>query len=245
MKKLTLLAAALLVSSCSDKGNDNAATSNGSVTPVAAPNGGDWTKTVTMTSEGGMLMGNPDAKVKLVEYGSLTCPHCAEFAEKGEPQLVDKYVKTGQVSYEFRNFVRDPLDITMSLIARCGGASPQFFQLSNAMYADQKSVFDRLQSVPQQQLASLQSQPPVQQFQTYAKLAGLQEWAAQRGLPSAKTSACLGNQQEIEKLVQMNSDAVSQYNLPGTPTFLINGEVVPETAAWEKLEPKLKEALGS
>jgi protein-disulfide isomerase len=244
MKKLTLLAAALLVSACGDKGNDNAATSNGSVTPVAAPNGGDWTKTVSLTPEGGMRMGNPDAKVKLVEYGSLTCPHCAEFAEKGEPQLVDKYVKTGQVSYEFRNFVRDPLDITMSLIARCGGASPQFFQLSNAMYSDQKSIFDKLQSVPQQQLASLQSQAPVQQFQAYAKFAGLQEWAAQRGLPSAKTSACLSNQQEIEKLVQMNSDAVSQYNLPGTPTFLINGEVVPETATWDKLEPKLKEAVG-
>jgi protein-disulfide isomerase len=191
-----------------------------------------------------MLMGNPDAKVKLVEYASLTCPHCAEFSEKGEPQLLDKYVKSGQVSYEYRNFVRDPLDITMSLIARCAGASPQFFQLNKAMFADQKSVFDRLQSVPQQQLASLQTQPPAQQFQSYAKLAGLQEWAAQRGLPSAKTSACLSNQQDIEKLVQMNSDAVSQYNLPGTPTFLINGEVVPETATWQLLEPKLKEALG-
>jgi protein-disulfide isomerase len=154
-------------------------------------------------------------------------------------------VKTGQVSYEFRNFVRDPLDITMSLIARCAGATPQFFQLTNAMYADQKSMFDRLQTVPQQQLQALQNQPPAQQFQAYAKLAGLQEWAAQRGLPSGKTSQCLANQQEIEKLVQMNSDAVSQYNIPGTPSFVINGELAPETATWEALEPKLRAAVGS
>ena len=44
-----------------------------------------------------MLMGNPDAKIRLIEYGSLTCPHCREFDEKGAPQLIEKYVKSGQV----------------------------------------------------------------------------------------------------------------------------------------------------
>ena len=57
-------------------------------------------------------MGNPNAKVKLVEFGSLTCPHCAEFEEEGGKALIENYVKTGQVSWEFRNFVRDPFDIT-------------------------------------------------------------------------------------------------------------------------------------
>ena len=49
------------------------------------------------------MMGNPNAKVKLIEIGSLTCPHCREFDEKGVPTLIDKYVKTGQVSWEFRH----------------------------------------------------------------------------------------------------------------------------------------------
>ena len=67
-------------------------------------------------------MGNPNAEVKLVEFGSMTCPHCAEFDEQGGKPLIDNYVKNGQVSFEFRNFVRDPFDMTASLIARCGGA---------------------------------------------------------------------------------------------------------------------------
>ncbi|MCA1653471.1 MAG: DsbA family protein, partial [Sphingomonadales bacterium] len=100
-----------------------AATASTEVTaaPVAAPNGGDWTTVVSRTPAGGFVMGNPNAKVKLIEYGSLTCPHCAEFEEKGGKPLIDNYVKKGLVSFEFRNFVRDPYDITAALIARCGG----------------------------------------------------------------------------------------------------------------------------
>lgn len=247
MKKLTLLAAALLVSACGDKGTDNAATavSNEPLTPIAAPNGGDWTKMISQTAEGGMLMGNPNAKVKLVEFGSMTCPHCAEFAEKGGKELVDEYVKSGQVAWEFRNFVRDPVDITMSLIARCAGATPQFFAMTDAMYADQKAIFERYQATPPAQLQSLQALPAAQQFQQIAKLAGLQEWAAQRGLPSGRTSQCLSNQGEIERLVQMQTEAVDQFNVPGTPAFVINGELAANTASWEELEPKLREALGS
>jgi protein-disulfide isomerase len=246
MKKLTLLAAALLMSACGDKGADNtAATSNEPLTPIAAPNGGDWTKTVAQTAEGGMLLGNPNAKVKLIEFGSMTCPHCAEFSEKGSKKLTDEYVKSGQVSWEFRNFVRDPVDITMSLIARCAGATPQFFTLTESMYADQAAIFERYQATPPAQLQGLQSLPAAQQFQQIAKLAGLQEWAAQRGLPSGRTSQCLANQGEIERLVRMQTEAVDQFNVPGTPAFVINGELATETATWEALEPKLREALGS
>jgi protein-disulfide isomerase len=85
MKKLSLFAAALLVSACGGEGSNTAATSNAPLEQVAAPNGGDWTKTVTQTAEGGMLMGNPSAPVKVVEFGSMTCHICQEFAAEGEP----------------------------------------------------------------------------------------------------------------------------------------------------------------
>src|SRR5687767_11435749 len=71
---------------------------------AAAPKNGDWSTMVTKTPEGGFVMGNPNAKVKLVEYGSLTCDHCAAFEEQGGKALVDDYVKKGLVSWEFRNF---------------------------------------------------------------------------------------------------------------------------------------------
>src|SRR3546814_9181159 len=58
----------------------------------------DWTKTVARTPEGGFRVGNPDAPVKLVEYGSLTCDHCAHFAEEATPKLLGQYVRSGRVS---------------------------------------------------------------------------------------------------------------------------------------------------
>jgi protein-disulfide isomerase len=246
MNKLSLAVAVSLLAfgTAACKNEPTAQNNNPAAAPVQAPNG-DWSQLVSATTEGGMLMGNPQAKVKVVEFGSMTCHVCADFATKDEPTLVNNYVKTGNVSFEFRNFVRDPLDIAMALITRCAGATPQFFTLTNGMYAEQKNFFDKIQSAPQDQLQALQNLPPAQQFQRMAQYAGVQEWAAQRGLPSGKTSQCLANQAEIDKIVQMNSDASSSYDIPGTPTFLVNGEEVkptPGQSNWQALEAAIKAA---
>jgi protein-disulfide isomerase len=212
---------------------------------IAAPNG-DWSQAVTQTAEGGMLMGNPNAKVKVVEFASMTCSHCADFANQDKPKLVDQYVKTGNVSFEFRNYVTNAVDITASLIARCAGANPQFFALTDGIFKDQRTILDRLGTVPEAQLAALQSQPPAQQFQQMAQLSGLQEWAAQRGMPSGRSGQCLANQAEIDRLVQMNADASSQFEIAGTPTFVVNNEVVrpePGQGNWASVEAAIKEAL--
>ena len=241
-----LLAAAAIGASAgcnAEKGSNSTGGAPANVEAVAPPEGGDWTQMVTQTPEGGFLMGNPNAAVKLVEFGSMTCPHCAEFDEKATAPL-QEYVKSGRVSYEFRNFVRDPFDLTASLIARCGGAQT-FFPLTHALYESQKQWVQDIQNASEQQMQQLTSLPPQQQFVEIAKLANLQQWAAQRGLPSSKSAACLTNQAEVDRLVQMTSDAVSTYNVPGTPAFLINGELVGQAATWEALEPKIKEALGS
>ncbi|RST29946.1 hypothetical protein HMF7854_03230 [Sphingomonas ginkgonis] len=240
---LMLAATAILASSaCNKKGGDEIKAPNQPVAAVKAPNG-DWSQVTAMTPEGGVRMGNPNAAVKLVEYGSLTCPHCAEFAKTGEQPLIDNYVKSGRVSWEFRNFVRDPLDMTLSLVARCAG--PQaFFKLSKDMYTDQPKFFDAIQKVSEAQQQQVAAMQPAQQFAFYAQNSGLTTWAAMHGLPSAKVNACLGNQRDIDKLAQMNPDAVAQYNIPGTPAFLINNVLVQESATWEALEPKLKKAVG-
>ena len=85
--------------------------------------------------------------------------------------------------------------------------------------------------------------PPNRIFVEAANIAGLQQWAAQRGLPSAQANTCLANQAEVDKLVQIQTDAVSNFNVPGTPAFVINGKLVESASAWETLEPKLREAL--
>ena len=248
MKARHLIAAAtaaLATAACGGGDNEaagNQAVSDAPIAQVPPPEGGDWSKMIAQTAAGGFLMGNPNAAVKLVEFGSMTCPHCAEFDEAGFEPLVEKYVKSGQVSFEFRNYVRDPLDITMALVARCGGPE-RFFALTDAMFDSQREIFERVQAAPVERQQALQQLPPAQQFAGYAEIAGLQAWAAQRGVPSAKQQQCLGNQAEIERLVQMKSDADSTHQVPGTPAFLINDKLVEDVAAWSTLEPKLRDAL--
>jgi protein-disulfide isomerase len=243
---LALASVALLATACNAEKGANATDKGPEVTAAAvpAPNNGDWTTVVSKTPEGGFVMGNPNAKVKLVEYGSLTCPHCAAFEEEGGKVLVDDYVKKGLVSWEFRNFVRDPFDMTATLLARCGGTA-SFFGLTRNLFADQKDWIGKIQAADPAKMQALQTMPPAQQFETIADLGGLKQYASMRGVPRAKADQCLANQAEVTQLVQMNTDAVTTYNVPGTPTFLINGAVVESTATWELLEPKIKEALAS
>jgi protein-disulfide isomerase len=247
MKRTHLLAAAAMLvagTACNgDKGTDsNGPTSK--VEAVAPPEGGDWSQVVAATPAGGFQMGNPNAAVKLVEYGSLTCPHCREFDETGVQPLIDNYVKTGRVAYEFRNFIRDPFDLAASLITRCNGAKG-FFPLTRAIYKDQPNWIAKLQTISPEQQQALTQLGPERQFVEIAKAAGFQQWAAMRGLPSAKSATCLADQAEINRLVQMTSDATTDIpNFPGTPTFTINGELVENAAVWKLLEPKLRAALG-
>jgi protein-disulfide isomerase len=243
---LGLAAASFATAACNaEKGSDTTTTTtSGPVEPVPAPNNGDWATIVAQTPEGGFLMGNPNAKVKLVEFGSMTCPHCAEFEEQGGKPLVENYVKKGLVSWEFRNYVRDPFDMTATLLARCGGEA-SFFGLTRNLFVDQKDWVGKIQAADPAQLQALQTMPPAQQFSRIAELGGLKQYAAMRGVPRAKAEQCLANEAEVNRLVQMNTDAQSNYNIPGTPAFLINGSLVENAASWSALEPKIKEALAS
>lgn len=238
------LASALLLVGCGDEGAGNQAAGGGAVTatPIPAPNGGDWTTTVSPTPEGGFLMGNPNAPVKLVEYASMTCPHCATFAEEGMPALRDNYIGKGLVSLEFRNFVRDPADMAASLLARCGGAAP-FFPMTEQMFAAQDQWFGKLQSLSQADQQRFSTMPPNQVPAAVAQAAGLDQFARVRGLPAGKAQQCLSDQAQIERLAKIGSDGVQQYQLPGTPSFLINGKLVENAADWASLEPRIKQAL--
>lgn len=251
MKPTKFLACALAlvaIAGCNSKQGDAATNKSANLAPVKPPKGGDWSQLVSATPAGGFVMGNPAAKVKLIEFGSMTCPHCREFDETGVTPLINDYVKKGQVSYEFRNYVRDPFDLAASLVARCNGAK-SFFPLERALYKDQATWVGKIQATPQAQLEPLQNMPPTQQFLAIAKIAGLQEWAAMRGIPQAKTTQCLTDEKAINQLVQMNTDAMTQFpDFKGTPTFIINGNMVDienGSPAWDQLKAAINKALGS
>jgi len=187
-------------------------------------------------------MGNPAAPVHLVEYGSLTCPHCKAFNDEGTPNLIADYVKPGKVSYEFRNYVRDPYDIAAALIARCDGPKT-FFQLTDALYRDQPNWIAKVEALPSKLDDQLDGLPEGQQFLARARAVGLQQWGAAHGVPPDRSTRCLTNTAEVDRLVQMNADGTDKYDIPGTPTFLINGKVAGDATTWDTLKPALDAAL--
>ncbi|CAM3126980.1 Thioredoxin-like fold domain-containing protein [Sphingomonas antarctica] len=240
MKKTAALMAILALAACKKEETNTTVAASAPVAGATAPAGQDWTTTFASSPEGGFIMGNPNAPIKLVEYGSLTCPHCAEFSEKGTAPL-KALVQQGKLSWEFRNYVRDAVDTTATLIARCNGPA-SYFGMLEAMYAAQASWFAKIQAVPQAQLESIQNLPPAQQFPKLAELTGLKDFAAQRGVGAAKADACLADQTQAQQLAKMVETANKMDGFVGTPTFLINGQIVPNSANWETLEPALKQA---
>jgi len=227
----------------SEGGGTAADTSTVTITQANPPPGGTWAEVVNATSAG-FMMGNPNAKVKLVEIGSLSCPHCKAFDDEGVPTLVDKYVKTGKVSWEFRPYViHGPIDVAANLVIRCNGVKT-FFPLMQALYKDQAVWMAKVQAVPQDKLEQIQNLPPSQTFVAMADLLGFQDWAAARGVPQAKSNQCLSNQQMIDHEVQVTSDVSTQYpEFAGTPAFVINGKMLKDVAGWEKLKPELEAAV--
>ena len=214
------------------------------ITQANPPPGGTWAVVTNATAAGGFLMGNPNAKVKLAEIGSLSCPHCQKFEEEGAPALIEKYVKTGNVSWEFRPYIiHGPIDMAANLVLRCNGVK-SFFPLSMALYKDQPNWMAKIEGVPQDKVQQIQNLPTNQLFVQMASLLGFQDWAAARGVPQAKSNQCLSDQKMIDQEVQYTSDVNTNYpEFTGTPAFIINGTMLKDTASWDKLEPQLKDAL--
>ena len=245
-RTLTITAAALALVACNKDGatSGELPVADAPVEAVAPPEGQQWSDMVVKTDAGGYLMGNPDAAVRVVEYGSMTCGACAYFATDGMPKLEEEYIDTGRVSFEFRNYTRDPIDVAASLLARCGDADT-FYPLTEAMFASQQQWFGSQLPALQQLMPSIQSLPPAQQFARIAETAGLKTFAAQRGLPAAAADKCLADEDAISRLVAMQGVGQSDFGVDKTPYFLINDTPAPEIdATYANLKPVLQRALG-
>ena len=201
----------------------------------------DWSKTVAATPEGGFRMGNPAAKVKLVEYGSLACPHCRHFEETGYKPLVQNYVRGGRVSYEFRNLLLNAPDLSVSLLAHCVGPG-KFFAMAQTVYATQPQWFDKVAKMTDAQKAELEKLSDSQRIVRTGEIAGFPQIAARFGMTPARSRQCLADPKGVEKLIA-GTKAAEDAGVTHTPTFFINGKVS-DAATWEQLEPLLKKAAG-
>lgn len=244
MKKLIVAGAAALALAACDQGstNQDAPVAPGNVagaTPVTPGGAGNWVEMVAATPEGGYRMGNPNARVKLVEYASLTCGVCGKFAADSAGALKERYVATGDLSFELRNLVRDPVDLTAVTLARCGGPQP-FFMLSEQILQTQADWLHRLTAADQQRISAL---APAQQPPAWAAATGLDGFVRMRGITADKAGQCLADGAAMERIASYNEGA-QKLGIRGTPTFFINGNQVTDAVTWEALEPKLKAALG-
>jgi len=245
MKALKLggaAALALILAACGggNGGNASEADMNKPLAQIKAPQG-DWTQVVSETPEGGFRMGNPNAPVKLVEYASLSCPHCAEFEEQGAPTLRDKYVKSGQVSWEFRTFVLFGSDPGVSMLLHCQGATP-FFRLSEELYANQAQWGEKLRGVTDDQQTRWQNMGPQAAAADMVRFLGLDEFFRQRGMPQSKIDSCLADPANLKQVGDITQRGTGE-GVTGTPTFFINGKMAPETASWKALQPQLRAAI--
>lgn len=196
----------------------------------------DWSHTFSVSAGGGFVIGNPDAKIAILEYGSLTCPHCRHFAETAYKPLISQYVRTGKASYEFRSLILNGIDVAATLVARCGGPS-HFFPVAEQLYATQPTWVGKITDAETDKLNAL---PRDQMMLNVAKVTGLIPIAAAHGVPATKAEACLKSQPAADELTKM-AQAATDSGVTGTPTFFVNGKQVP-AYDWATLEPFLKDA---
>lgn len=198
-----------------------------------------WTQVITQTADGGYRMGNPNALVKLVEFGSRTCPTCARFAIDGFAALASRYVASGKVSYEFHDYpVHGAIDLAPILLGRCV-PKERYFALLDAMFANQEKLLAGKGDIPDADKARLEKATPNQVAAYLAKFYGYDAFAAKYGVTPARAAACLADRAGIEAIAREADTANNQYKVTGTPSFFVNGEKAQATS-WAALEPILQ-----
>jgi protein-disulfide isomerase len=235
------LAATLALAACNSKdaGTGGEIAEGKPVAAVPAPTGQSWSDVASFTPEGGVVQGNPNAPIKLVEYASHTCSHCAEFSEQGSDALRTKYVDSGKVSYELRNQIHDPIDLTFSVLARCAGPEA-FHAFAEQGWANMANMFAQVQANEAALQAASQAQGAAR-FDGIANAAGLYDFFAQRGVSRDQARACLAKEETATKIAADSEKQSTDLNVTGTPTFFINGKNV-GTLDWKGLEPILQRA---
>ena len=171
---------------------------------------------------GDMGIGEPNAAVTIIEYASMTCPHCAHFHDKVYPKLKAEYIDTGKVRFIFREF---PLDIKAaagSMLARCIGKDDP-----NRYFAVVDTLFRTQESWVQNDTVN-----------------GLKRVGKQAGFSEQSVDSCLANQDTLDAIKKTQEHAYEKLKVNSTPTFFVNGTVLKGGADIEEfrklIDPQLK-----
>jgi len=200
--------------------------------PVAAR---DWSGSVVVQPGGGVAVGNPAAKVQLVEWLSYTCSHCGEFARDSQTEL-HEMIRSGRVRVEYRALPRDALDLAAGLLVRCGGTT-RFLRSHDAVFAQQAAMFTGADAYAATPAAGVATTTVGERLNQLAAATGLRALMRTRGLTDAQITNCLNDEAAHKRLIAI-TEAAQTANVTGTPTFLIGGTKV-DAHHWSELKPML------
>ncbi|GMN04074.1 thioredoxin domain-containing protein [Erythrobacter sp. MTPC3] len=233
------LIAPLMLAACGADAETGGDEAGEAIAAIPAPDGTSWTETVTVSDEGGYVLGNPEAPLKLVEYASHTCGACAQFSATGKPPLKDDYVSTGVVSFEQRNLVRDPIDLAIATLVRCG-QKENMQPLSDQAWGALEGIFQNVQQNAAQYEASGEL-PVEQRFIAIGEAAGLIDFFSARGVSADQARACLADVETIETIANNSAEQANELQVSGTPTFFLNDSRI-DGISWNDVEAALQNA---
>jgi protein-disulfide isomerase len=196
-----------------------------------------WATSVLVSPAGGHLYGNPAAKVKLVEYISYTCPHCARFEAQSTAPLWQTYLPRGNVSVEVRHLVRDPIDMAAAALANCG--APAKFYGNHAMFMSQQPHWAAplgTSSEAQRKRWTEGALPArmkaiATDFGFYAMMQG-------QGYTRAQVDACLVDGAMLKRLAAQTQEA-DRLGINATPGLMLDGTPLAGTYDWAALQPQI------
>lgn len=166
---------------------------------------------------GDIIYGNPDASVEIIEYASLTCPHCASFSANIFPKIKENYIDTGKVKFVYRNYVMNPYDMMASVAARC--KTPEVTKRLMKVFFERQSAW-------------LGAEDRVEALASLARRAG--------GMSRTQFDRCTANRDMQQHLAKMTQDGAVRYKVNATPTLLVNGDKVDRTNDWEAVKAAIE-----
>ena len=203
-----------------------------------------WLNTFTVTKDGGHVLGNPNAKVKLTAFESYTCHVCNDFEKQAGGALRLAYVQPGKVSLEVRHFVRDPVDLTAAMLADCA-APNKFFAVHRALYQNFPKTLALLSDHTSAQEARWKGTEADRASgrRTIAQDFGFYDILEAQGMSRPQATQCLNNDAAAKRLAEQTAADDKKYVISGTPSFALDGNLLVGTHSWEFLKPQIDARL--
>lgn len=197
----------------------------------------NWGARIAVTPAGTHVIGNPAAKIQLVEYMSYTCSHCAEFETEAMPTLRLAFVASGKGSLEIRHFLLNPIDLTIAMLISCAPPA-RFLQLHRHFLTSQRDWLTNAQKATPAQQARWNAGSQASRLRAIAGDLRFYELMERNRLDRPAADRCLANEALARKLAAQAADG-RKLGIEGTPSFLLDGTLLAGTHNWATLKPQL------